>query len=115
MSCRDDPTPSRGSQLPRAAALIVSSLGFIHDLRAEVLEPDTVRGAPLDMNQYRRLFGTARVPTDVSASNPMVDDHYSPYIYLCDQRGCRMEIEEKSRHVAIIRRGQFCAYFNVLL
>jgi carnitine O-acetyltransferase len=64
--CRDDPTPSRGSQLPRAAALIVSSLGFIHDLRAELLEPDTIRGVPLDMDQYKRLFGTARVPTDVS-------------------------------------------------
>ncbi|KAF8419832.1 hypothetical protein L210DRAFT_3400485 [Boletus edulis BED1] len=30
----NDPTPNRGSQLPRAAALIISSLGFIHDLRA---------------------------------------------------------------------------------
>ncbi|KAF8523590.1 acyltransferase ChoActase/COT/CPT [Gautieria morchelliformis] len=90
--CRDDPTPSRGSQLPRAAALIVSSLGFIHDLRAELLEPDTVRGVPLDMDQYKRLFGTARVPTD---------------------RGCKMEIETNSRHIAIIRRGQFY-YFDVL-
>ncbi|KAF8577064.1 acyltransferase ChoActase/COT/CPT [Ramaria rubella] len=88
----DDPTPSRGSQLPRAAALIVSSLGFIHDLRAGLLEPDTVRGTPLDMDQYKRLFGTARLPTT---------------------RGCKMETEEHSRHVAIIRRGQFY-YFDVL-
>lgn len=61
----NDPSPERGQQLPRASSLIISSLGFIHDLRAGVLEPDNVRGTPLDMDQYLRLFGTARVPTDV--------------------------------------------------
>ena len=86
---RDDPTPSRGTQLPRAASLIVSSLGFIHDLREGVLEPDHVRGIPLDMDQYTRLFGTARIPTD---------------------RGCRMDVHGESRHIVVIRRGQFCAY-----
>lgn len=63
---RNDPTPDRGSQIPRAASLIVSSLGFIHDLRTGQLSPDTVRGTPLDMDQYHRLFGTARIPTEVS-------------------------------------------------
>jgi carnitine O-acetyltransferase len=62
---RNDPTPDRGAQLPRAAALIISSLGFIHDLRAGILEPDNIRGTPLDMDQYTRLFGTARIPTEV--------------------------------------------------
>jgi len=62
---RNDPTPDRGSQLPRAAALIISSLGFIHDLRKGLLDPDTARGRPLDMDQYNRLFGTARIPTEV--------------------------------------------------
>lgn len=61
----NDPNPDRGSQLARAATLIMSSLGFIHDLRAGILEPDTVRGVPLDMDQYTRLFGTARIPTEV--------------------------------------------------
>ncbi|GJJ11727.1 hypothetical protein Clacol_005965 [Clathrus columnatus] len=89
---RDDPTLSRGSQLPRASSLIYSSLCFIHDLRAGELEPDSVRGVPLDMSQYERLFGTARVPTD---------------------HGCRMDIDEKSRHIVILRRGQFY-YFDVL-
>jgi carnitine O-acetyltransferase len=62
---RDDPTPDRGAQLPRAAALITASLGFIHDLRAGLLEPDSVRGVSLDMDQYTRLFGVARIPTEV--------------------------------------------------
>ncbi|KAG6855499.1 hypothetical protein H0H87_001986 [Tephrocybe sp. NHM501043] len=61
----NDPTPDRGAQLPRAASLIISSLGFIHDLRAGLLQPDSVRGTPLDMDQYKRLFGTSRIPTDV--------------------------------------------------
>lgn len=65
---RNDPTPDRGQQLPRAASLIVSSLGFIHDLRAGILEADSVRGTPLDMDQYTRLFGTARIPTQVRHS-----------------------------------------------
>ncbi|KAM5531138.1 hypothetical protein V8D89_015205 [Ganoderma adspersum] len=83
----NDPTPDRGQQLPRAASLIVSSLGFIHDLRAGMLEPDHMRGTPLDMDQYTRLFGTARIPTE---------------------RGCKMEAHGDSRHVVILRRGQFC-------
>ncbi|KIM28229.1 hypothetical protein M408DRAFT_329582 [Serendipita vermifera MAFF 305830] len=88
----DDPTPSRGTQLPRAASLIISSLGFVHDLREGLLKPDSVRGKPLDMDQYTRLFGTARVPT---------------------ARGCRMDVAEGSRHIVVIRRGQFY-YFDVL-
>ncbi|KIM49753.1 hypothetical protein M413DRAFT_438894 [Hebeloma cylindrosporum] len=88
----NDPTPDRGAQLPRASSLIISSLGFIHDLRAGILEPDTVRGQPLDMEQYKRLIGTARVPTD---------------------RGCRMEVHTESRHIVVLRRGQFY-WFDVL-
>ena len=33
----------------------MSSLGFIHDLRTGQLAPDTVRGTPLDMDQYTRV------------------------------------------------------------
>lgn len=88
----NDPTPSRGTQIPRASALIVSSLGFIHDLRAGLLEPDSVRGTPLDMDQYSRLFGTARIPTS---------------------RGCKMDNSPDSRHIVVLRRGQFY-WFDVL-
>ncbi|EGO19260.1 hypothetical protein SERLADRAFT_364059 [Serpula lacrymans var. lacrymans S7.9] len=82
----NDPTPDRGSQLPRAASLIVSSLGFVHDLRKGMLDPDTVRGTPLDMDQYTRLFGTARIPT---------------------ARGCKMEVNAEAKHIVVLRRGQF--------
>ena len=33
-----------------------------------MLEPDAIRGVPLDMDQYTRLFGTARIPTEVCFS-----------------------------------------------
>ncbi|KAI0253487.1 acyltransferase ChoActase/COT/CPT [Lactifluus subvellereus] len=88
----NDPTPSRGTQLARAASLVISSLGFIHDLRTGVLDPDRVRGIPLDMDQYRRLFSTARIPTD---------------------HGCKMETASESRHIVVLRRGQFY-WFDVL-
>ncbi|KAJ3734874.1 carnitine acetyl transferase [Lentinula guzmanii] len=88
----NDPTPNRGSQLPRAASLITASLGFIHDLRAKILEPDFVRSTPLDMDQYTRLFGAARIPTD---------------------KGCRMEVNSNSHHIVVLRRGQFY-WFDVL-
>ncbi|PFH53536.1 hypothetical protein AMATHDRAFT_1190 [Amanita thiersii Skay4041] len=88
----NDPNPDRGAQLPRAATLILSSLGFIHDLRAGILEPDSVRGTPLDMSQFLRLFGTARIPTN---------------------RGCRMEVSRESKHIVVLRRGQFY-WFDVL-
>jgi len=85
----DDPTPTRGSQIPRAARIIASALAFCHDVREGVLEPDTVRGVPLDMHQYSQLLGTARIPTS---------------------RGCRMSVSHESRHIVIMRRGQFCEW-----
>lgn len=81
----DDPTPSRGNQLMRAASLILASLTFVHDLRHGVLEPDSVRGTPLDMYQFTRLFGTSRIPT---------------------QDGCQMSSVPDARHVVVMRRGQ---------
>ncbi|GAC96101.1 hypothetical protein PHSY_003681 [Pseudozyma hubeiensis SY62] len=81
----DDPTPTRGNQLMRTANLILASLAFIHDLRTGVLEPDSVRGTPLDMFQYMRLFSTSRIPT---------------------ANGCRMETAPESRHIVVMRRGQ---------
>lgn len=88
----DDPTPSRGSQLMRTASLTLASLAFIHDLRTGVLDPDEARGMPLDMYQYTRLFGTARIPTP---------------------SGCRMESTPDSRHIVVVCRGQIY-WFEVL-
>src|SRR5437667_12156355 len=60
----DDPTPARNNQVTRAASLVVSALAFVRAIRKEELPPDTVKGRPLCMYQYCRIFGTARVPTE---------------------------------------------------
>lgn len=88
----DDPTPARNNQVTRAASLVVSALEFVRAVRKEELPPDTIRGTPLDMYQYSRLFGTARVPTEA---------------------GCQIEQDPDSKHIVVMCHGQFY-WFDVL-
>lgn len=88
----DDPTPARNNQVTRAASLVVSALSFVRAVRKEELAPDTIRGKPLCMYQYSRLFGTARVPT---------------------QNGCVIGQDSASKHLVVLCRGQFY-WFDVL-
>ena len=88
----DDPTPARNNQVTRAASLVVSALSFVRAVRKEELPPDTIRGSPLCMYQYSRLFGTARVPTE---------------------NGCHIGQDEGARHVVVLCKGQFY-WFDVL-
>ncbi len=88
----DDPTPARNNQVTRAASLVISSLSFVRAIRKQELPPDKVRGKPLCMYQYSRLFGTARVPTD---------------------NGCRIAQDPEARHVVVLCKGQFY-WFDVL-
>ncbi|GES59151.1 carnitine acetyl transferase [Aspergillus terreus] len=88
----DDPTPARNHQVTRAASLVVSALSFVRAVRREELPPDTVRGTPLCMYQYSRLFGTARVPTE---------------------NGCVISQDPHAKHIVVLCRGQFY-WFDVL-
>ncbi|KAI1836254.1 hypothetical protein DTO006G1_2463 [Penicillium roqueforti] len=88
----DDPTPARNHQVTRAASLAVSSLAFVRAVRREELPPDTVRGTPLCMYQYSRLFGTARLPTE---------------------NGCVISQDPTAKHIVVMARGQFY-WFDVL-
>ncbi|KAF3398358.1 putative mitochondrial carnitine O-acetyltransferase [Penicillium rolfsii] len=88
----DDPTPARNHQVTRAASLVVSALSFVRAVRREELPPDTVRGTPLCMYQYSRMFGTARLPTD---------------------NGCVISQDPSARHMVVMCRGQFY-WFDVL-
>ncbi|KPM39442.1 putative mitochondrial carnitine O-acetyltransferase [Neonectria ditissima] len=88
----DDPTPARNNQVTRAASLVVSSLRFIRAVRKEELPPDKIKGTPLCMYQFSRLFGTARVPTE---------------------DGCQIEQDPESKHVVVMCHGQFY-WFDVL-
>ena len=82
----DDPTPARNNQVTRAASLVVSALCFVRAVRKEELPPDTMRGTPLCMYQYSRLFGTARVPTE---------------------NGCVIGQDSAAKHMVVMCRGQF--------
>ncbi|KAI9894862.1 MAG: hypothetical protein M1814_000082 [Vezdaea aestivalis] len=88
----DDPTPARNNQVTRAASLVISALSFIRAVRKEELPPDTIRGTPLCMYQYSRIFGTARIPTD---------------------KGCHIGQDEGSTHMVVMCRGQIY-WFDVL-
>ncbi|RDL38549.1 Carnitine acetyl transferas-like protein [Venustampulla echinocandica] len=88
----DDPTPARNHQVTRAASLVVSALSFVRAVRKEELPPDTVKGAPLCMYQYSRLFGTARVPTE---------------------HGCHIGQDPNSKHIVVLCHGQFY-WFDVM-
>lgn len=88
----DDPTPARNNQVTRAASLVVSALSFVRAVRREELPPDTIRGQPLCMYQYSRLFGTARIPTE---------------------HGCQIGQDPTSKHVVVLCHGQFY-WFDVL-
>ncbi len=57
-----DPPSGPMPQIERAARLITSLLKFKALLDSERLPPDQIRGTPLCMMQFRRLFSTTRVP-----------------------------------------------------
>ncbi|KAF4556814.1 Choline/Carnitine o-acyltransferase-like protein 2 [Elsinoe fawcettii] len=88
----DDPTPARNNQVTRAASLVVSALSFVRAVRKEELPPDTLRGQPLDMYQYSRMFGTARIPTE---------------------NGCQIGQDPDSKHIVVMAHGQFY-WFDVM-
>ncbi|KAF2811651.1 carnitine acetyl transferas-like protein [Mytilinidion resinicola] len=88
----DDPTPARNNQVNRAASLVVSALSFVRAVRKEELPPDTVRGQPLCMYQFSRLFGTARIPTE---------------------NGCQIGQDPTAKHIVVLCHGQFY-WFDVL-
>jgi carnitine O-acetyltransferase len=79
----DDPTPSRNNQISRAASLVLGSLKFINALRSGKLEPDMWRNnLALCMNQYKRLFGCARLPT-AELDEEFVDDFSKHIVVVC--------------------------------
>ena len=88
----DDPTPARNNQVTRAASLVVSALSFVRAVRKDELSVDELKGTPLCMYQYSRLFGTVRVPTE---------------------NGCHIGQDDTSKHIVVLCRGQFY-WFDVL-
>ncbi|KAH3674505.1 hypothetical protein WICMUC_003343 [Wickerhamomyces mucosus] len=89
----DDPTPINNTQIKRATSLTQSSLEFIRALRREELSNDYINSSiPLCMDQYLKLFGSARIPTNT---------------------GCIMQSDGSSHHIVVLSRSQFY-WFDVM-
>jgi carnitine O-acetyltransferase len=89
----DDPIPGDCNWINRGTELTCSTLRFIHALRNKKLPVDYIKGKnPLDMDQYLRLFGSARIPTN---------------------NGCVLQTDKYSKHIIVLVNSQFY-WFNVL-
>lgn len=88
----DDPIPGDCNWINRGTELTCSTLRFINALRNRKLPVDYVRGKALDMDQYLRLFGSSRIPTN---------------------NGCVLQTDKYSKHIIVLVNSQFY-WFNVL-
>lgn len=60
-------------QIRRAASLAFASIKLASRLKHETLDPDVFKGRPLDMDQFKVLFGSCRLPSgerDAVAAHP---------------------------------------------
>lgn len=74
----------------RAASLVLGALAFWRKILEESFPPDMERGEPLCMAQFRRVFGTTRVPC---ASRDVLR-------FTADGNG------KTAEHVVVLRRGR---------
>ena len=72
-----------GNQIGRAASLCFASVKMASQLRNEDFKPDTFRGRPLCMDQFRALFGASRVPKRNSNDTVAVYDQSNHVLVLC--------------------------------
>lgn len=54
--------PDATTQVTRAARVVAATVAFAHEVEAGSLRPDEMKGMPLDMRQYPRMFGATRLP-----------------------------------------------------
>lgn len=90
----DGPDPKIAKDpIRRAASLCFASVKMASMLKSENVKPDTFRGKPLCMDQFKALFSTARVPMRHSKDS--------------------INVYENSNHVAVMIKCQIY-YFQVL-
>lgn len=80
----DSPDPKIANDpIRRAASLCFASVKLASQLRYEKLRPDTHRGTPLCMDQFRALFATSRVPVKNSKDSILVFDKSNHVAVMC--------------------------------
>lgn len=72
-----------GNQIRRAASLCFASCKLASQLQKETFKPDTFRGKPLCMDQFRALFGASRVPKRNSKDTIAVYDQTNHVAVMC--------------------------------
>jgi carnitine O-acetyltransferase len=83
----ESPDPKGKDQLRRAASLCFAAVKIASQLKNESMKPDSVKGNPLCMDQYKVLFGASRQPAR----------------HVADE----VHVYTESRHVAVLCRNQF--------
>lgn len=84
-------------QVKRTSKLVVSMLKFVKAIRTGTLPTDNVRGKPMTMDQYWKLFGSARIPPSSNEPTP----------------SCHLQTDPTSHHVVVMYKSQFY-WFDVL-
>lgn len=80
----DSPDPKIArSPIKRAASLCFASVRMASQLSFEELRPDTFKGNPLCMDQYKSLFASARVPKRGSKDSINVFDESNHVAVMC--------------------------------
>jgi carnitine O-acetyltransferase len=80
----DSPDPKIAKHpIKRAASLTFASVKLASQLRFETLKPDTHRGKPLCMDQFKLLFGASRTPMRNSKDAISVFDNSNHVAVMC--------------------------------
>lgn len=66
-------TKKSNCQSRRAASLCFSAIKFASSLKNEAIVPDSFRGKPLCMDQFRALFGACRIPELIEKDKVVVN------------------------------------------
>ncbi|CAM9324436.1 peroxisomal carnitine O-octanoyltransferase isoform X1 [Lampetra fluviatilis] len=88
--------PKAGTQLERAAILLWHHLNFWQLLRTERLATHRAKGVPLDMHQFRMIFGTCKIPGEK-----------------CDSIVCHFKTEAEGAcpsHVVVLCHGRIFTF-----
>jgi hypothetical protein len=54
--------PDATTQIARAARMVAATVAVAQDVESGQLQPDVMKGVPLDMRQYPKMFSATRIP-----------------------------------------------------
>jgi carnitine O-acetyltransferase len=98
----DSPDPKIAKHpIKRAASLCFASVKMASQLRFENMKPDTFKGKPLCMDQFKALFSTARIPMRNAKDAIHVFDDSNHLAVLCHGKVYYFQVLWPDGHVAV--------------